>query len=87
MKQCWDEQDLIEHWSLTEAEKELFTQRTARGRIGLAGLLKFFQLEARFPLHHKEIPAVALEFLAEISRKRHFTATQQSRGRKTKECY
>jgi TnpA family transposase len=65
MKQCWDEQDLIEHWSLTEAEKELFTQRTARGRIGLAVLLKFFQLEARFPLHHKEIPTVALEFLAE----------------------
>ena len=33
--------------------------------MGLAVLLKFFQLEGRFPLYHKEVPLLALDFLAD----------------------
>ncbi len=54
MKRCWDEQELIEHWTLFKSEDALFANRTDRGRIGVAVLLKFFQLNARFPRHHKE---------------------------------
>ena len=63
MKQRWEEEDLVDHWTLTDADKKLFFQRTDRGRFGLAVLLKFFQIEGRFPRYHKEVPAAALEYL------------------------
>ena len=49
MKQCWSERDLAEFWTLSGDEKQLSEQRTQQGRMGLAVLLKFFQLEVRFP--------------------------------------
>jgi hypothetical protein len=63
MKQCWEEEDLIGHWTLSDTDKRLFFQRTEGGRFGLAVLLKFFQIEGRFPRYHKEVPAVVLEHL------------------------
>ena len=63
MKQRWEEEDLVGHWTLTGTDKKLFFQRTDRGRFGLAVLLKFFQIEGRFPRYHKEVPAAALEYL------------------------
>ena len=63
MKQRWEEEDLVGHWTLTGADKKLFFQRTDRGRFGLAVLLKFFQIEGRFPRYYKEVPAAALEYL------------------------
>lgn len=65
MKQRWTEPELVAHWTLTESEKQLLEQRTARGRLGLAVMLKFFQLEGRFPRYHKEVPLLALDFVAE----------------------
>ncbi len=65
MKQRWTEQELVAHWVLTEAEKPLLKQRTERSRLGLAVMLKFFQLEGRFPRYHKEVPLLALDFVAE----------------------
>ena len=45
--------------------KQLCEQRTQQGRLGLAVLLKFFQLEGRFPHDPKEVPLPAVEYLAE----------------------
>lgn len=64
MKQRWEEQELVDHWVLTSIDKKLFFQRTDRGRFGLAVLLKFFQIEGRFPRYHKEVPTAALEYLS-----------------------
>ena len=72
MKRHWDEQELAEHWSLRHDEFELLRKRTERSRIGFAVLLKFFQIEGRFPSSRKEVPAVALDYLGdqlEVSRK------------------
>jgi len=65
MKRCWDEQDLIEHWTLIAAERELLANRTERGSIGVVVLLKFFQLNGRFPHHHKDVPGPVLAFIGE----------------------
>lgn len=65
MKQHWSEQELIEFWTLADAERQLLGQRTPRGRFGLAILLKFFQLEGRFPYYHKEVPLAAVDYVAE----------------------
>ena len=43
---------------------ELLTNRTDRSRLGLAILLKFFQMEGRFPRDRKEIPAAVRDHLA-----------------------
>lgn len=65
MKQYWSEGEIIEFWTLTDVERQLSDQRTQRGRLGLAVLLKFFQLEGRFPYYHKEVPLPAVDYVAE----------------------
>ena len=49
MKQYWDDLALAEHWSLGDDELPLLDNRTESSRLGFAVLLKFFQLEGRFP--------------------------------------
>ena len=56
MKQYWSEGELVEFCTLTDVERQFSDQRTPRGRLGLAVLLKFFQCEGRFPAYHKEVP-------------------------------
>ncbi len=58
MKQNWSESDLDEFWNPTDVESTLLDQRTEHGRLGFAILLKFFQLEGRFPAYYKEVPCV-----------------------------
>ncbi len=55
MKRCWDEQALVEQWTLCKSEEALFANRTDRGRIGVTVLLKFFQLNA-FRVQHQAGP-------------------------------
>ena len=65
MKQCWSGSELAQFWSLSGDEKQLSDQRTQQGRLGLVVLLKFFQLEGRFPHYHKAVPLPAVNHLAE----------------------
>ena len=65
MKQRWSGSELAQFRSLSGDGKQLCEQRTQQGRLGLAVLLKFFQLEGRFPHDHKEVPLPAVEYLAE----------------------
>jgi len=64
MKRHWDEQELAEHWWLTHDEFELVQNRTTRSRLGFAVLLKFFQVEGRFPFERKEVPTRVLDYLS-----------------------
>ena len=64
MKRHWDDQELTEHWSLTHDELALLGNRTQRSRLGFTVLLKFFQVEGRFPVERREIPALVLDCLA-----------------------
>ena len=65
MKRNWQPEELIEHWTLLEAELALLTKKTASNRLGLALLLKFFQYEGRFPLSKAEIPSNAIRYVAD----------------------
>jgi len=64
MQRHWTDHELATHWSLSANELALLPQRDASSRLGMAASLKFFQLESRFPTSGKEIPAVALQYLA-----------------------
>jgi hypothetical protein len=64
MRRDWDADDLTEHWTLSPGEKDLTAHKNGPTRLGFAVLLKFFQVEARFPRDPDEIPGVAVFFVA-----------------------
>lgn len=42
-------EELIGSWTLLQDDRELLANKTGATRLGFAPLLKFFELEARFP--------------------------------------
>lgn len=64
MEHDWQADDLRDHWTLSDAEHEAVGNKTGAGRLGFAVLLKFFQLNGRFPRDAQEIPAAAIEHVA-----------------------
>lgn len=67
MKQQWAPQELIDHWALTPEEIRFVTtaSRTGYNRLGCALLLKYFQLQGRFPRRKQDIPALIVEHVAQ----------------------
>jgi hypothetical protein len=49
VKRTWSEDELRDQWSLSPEEQALLTRKTSRGQLGFVVLLKYFQLETRFP--------------------------------------
>ena len=49
MKQTWQPEELVEHWTLLGDELVLLEGKNTPSRLVFALLLKFFQLSARFP--------------------------------------
>lgn len=65
MKRKWNNDELTEHWSIDVEERAIIVQKKGANRLGFALLLKFFQLEGRFPDKKNEIPRVVQVFVAE----------------------
>src|SRR4051812_16047197 len=64
MKRNWTTEELVEHWTLLPNELELVGNKSGPTRLGFAVLLKFFQLQARFPSGKNEIPRVVVAYVA-----------------------
>ena len=54
MRQEWEPEDLLASWTLVEADWELAANKAGATRLGFGLLLKFFELEARFPRDRRE---------------------------------
>ena len=63
MRREWELEDLIECWTLDEADFELIGNKSGATRLGFALMLKFFELEARLP-RREDVPKAAVEFMA-----------------------
>jgi TnpA family transposase len=63
MRREWELEDLIECWTLDEEELGLLGNKSGARRLGFAVMLKFFELEARFP-RREDVPRAAVEFMA-----------------------
>jgi len=61
----WEPEELIACWTLVEADQELVANKSGATRLGFALLLKFFELEARFPRDVSELPPAAVNYMAE----------------------
>lgn len=56
MRQEWDPDDLIACWTLVDSDWALIANKAAATRLGFALMLKFFEIEARFPRRTGEVP-------------------------------
>lgn len=65
MRSDWSDEDLVGSWTLVDADLAA-DRRTSRPatRLGFALLLKFFELEARFPAGAEELPPAAVAYVA-----------------------
>ncbi len=64
MKRNWATDELIEVFTLTPNNHELLGNKAGATRLGFAILLKFFQIEAKFPTNRNEIPHDVVLFIA-----------------------
>lgn len=64
MKQNWELDELIEHFTILPNEMKLIENKIGETRIGFAVLLKFFQNEARFPTYKYEVPKAVIAYIA-----------------------
>lgn len=65
MKRVWTDEDLGISWQIWPEELPLVKNKRGATRLGFAVLLKFFQVEGRFPSGPLEVPAQAIRYLAE----------------------
>lgn len=64
VKQHWEEEELIENWTLVPQELKLVKNKLGGNQIGFALLLKHFQLFARFPDSKSSIPQTIISYIA-----------------------
>jgi len=64
VQQEWAAEELIESWTLVGADWDLVANKSGATRLGFAVLLKFYEIEARFPRDASEVPGAAVVYLA-----------------------
>jgi len=64
VRQKWEIDELIESWSLLPDDLVVVGNKSGTTRLGFTVLLKFFELEARFPSAPGEVLAEATDFVA-----------------------
>jgi Domain of unknown function (DUF4158) len=65
MRMGWSDDDLVALWTLVGEDWSLVGNKTGATRLGFAVLLKFFEIEARFPRSAEEVPPATVAYLAE----------------------
>ncbi|WP_148129298.1 DUF4158 domain-containing protein, partial [Dulcicalothrix desertica] len=66
MKRQWDATELVEHFTLIPEEVALLENKSEENRLGFAVLLKFFQMEAKFPRTRQEVPKLVVAYIASL---------------------
>lgn len=61
----WSTEDLVGSWTLVDEDWRLVGNKAGPTRLGFALLLKFFELEARFPVSVAELPPMAVSYVAQ----------------------
>lgn len=65
MKRIWTPDELADHWTLTPRERVLVGwQKADHTALGFAVLLKYVQIDGRFPRTRYEVPPAAIAHLA-----------------------
>src|SRR5258708_2734787 len=65
MKRQWTPDELAEHWTLTESDKDLIANKAGATRLGFAVLLRYFHHDGRFPPYKGDVPTAAVVYVAQ----------------------
>ncbi|WP_306367960.1 DUF4158 domain-containing protein [Nocardiopsis sp. CC223A] len=65
MRTQWTVEELEDQWKLDGEDRKLVGNKTGATRLWFALLLKFFQIEGRIPTCAEEIPALAVDYVAD----------------------
>lgn len=65
VRQEWESEDLVGAWTLVDDDWRRIANKRGATRLGFALLLRFFELEARFPEDPDELPAVVVAYVAD----------------------
>ena len=60
----WEPEELVGAWTLLDGDWDLVGNKSGATRLGFGLLLKFFELEGRFPRHAGEVPKAAADYVA-----------------------
>lgn len=64
MRREWEPKDLVGAWTLVADDWRPVGNKTGHTRLGFVLLLKFFELEGRFPRYGGELPPAAVAYAA-----------------------
>ena len=62
----WEPDELIDAWTLTGNDWDLIANKAGVTRLGFAVMLKFYEIEGRFPAYPQEVPPAALSYLGSL---------------------
>ncbi len=62
----WEPEELIDVWTLGPGDWKLVGNKAGATRLGFVAMLKFYELEGRFPAYLEEVPPAAVEYLASL---------------------
>ncbi|MEV0517449.1 DUF4158 domain-containing protein [Nonomuraea sp. NPDC050405] len=62
----WEPDELIDAWTLVEDDWGLMGNKSGATRLGFALLLKFYEIEGRFPAYPEEVPPAASDYVASL---------------------
>ncbi|MGJ6969700.1 hypothetical protein ACSDR0_48280 [Streptosporangium sp. G11] len=60
MRAEWEPDELIGSWTPVEGDWKLIKNKSGATRQGFALMLKFYEIEGRFPAYSKKVPQVAI---------------------------
>lgn len=66
MQTEWEPDELIDTWTLTGTDWDLIANKAGATRLGFAAMLKFYEIEGRFPAYREEVPPVAVRYLGSL---------------------
>ena len=66
MRAEWEPDELIEAWTLVKSDWDLIANKAGVTRLGFAVMLKFYEIEGRFPAYREEVPQAAVDYLGSL---------------------
>ena len=66
MQTEWEPDELIDTWTLTGTDWDLIANKAGATRLGFAAMLKFYEIEGRFPAYREEVPPAVVRYLGSL---------------------
>ncbi|MGH3172842.1 MAG: DUF4158 domain-containing protein, partial [Streptosporangiaceae bacterium] len=66
MRAEWEPDELIAAWTLVKGDWDLIANKAGVTRLGFAVMLKFYEIEGRFPAYREEVPQAAVDYLGSL---------------------